>query len=117
MLPELRTRLPVVPKIARETPRNTQGAVWCLPRSRGRNRLLGNSPLVLLTTRGSRSVCVITEANVLKHVAIKYFDCNCVGEIRNANIAHDRDYFVGSDPRDLRPQIRRFRKLLDAAVR
>ena len=31
----------------------------------------------------------------------------------NANTAHDRGFFVGNYPRDLRPQIERLREVLD----
>ena len=47
--------------------------------------------------------------------AIKYFDHDTVGEIVNANIAHDRGFFVGNHPVDLTPQITRLRDVLDAA--
>jgi CDP-6-deoxy-D-xylo-4-hexulose-3-dehydrase len=44
---------------------------------------------------------------------IKYFEYDTVGEIVNANIAHDRGFFVGNHPRELRPQIERLRQVLD----
>jgi CDP-4-dehydro-6-deoxyglucose reductase, E1 len=44
---------------------------------------------------------------------IKYFEYDTVGEIVNANIAHDRGFFVGNHPRELRPQIERLRHVLD----
>jgi CDP-4-dehydro-6-deoxyglucose reductase, E1 len=44
---------------------------------------------------------------------IKYFEYDTVGAIVNANIAHDRGFFVGNHPRDLRPQIERLREVLD----
>ena len=59
---------------------------------------------------------IITGGNFLRHDVIKYFDYDCVGEIRNANIAHDRGFFVGNHPHELTPQIRRFREVLDAAA-
>lgn len=60
---------------------------------------------------------IITGGNFLRHDVIKYFDYDCVGEIRNANSAHDRGFFVGNHPQDLRPQIERLRAVLDAAAR
>lgn len=60
---------------------------------------------------------IITGGNFLRHDVVKYFDYDCVGEIRNADIAHDRGFFVGNHPTDLRPQIERFRSVLDEAVR
>ena len=59
---------------------------------------------------------MITGGCFLRHDAIKYFDYDTVGEIVNANLAHDRGFFVGNHPRDLSPQIDRLRDVLDAAV-
>ena len=56
---------------------------------------------------------IITGGCFLRHDVIKYFDYDTVGEIVNANIAHDRGFFVGNHPRDLRPQIERLRQVLD----
>jgi CDP-6-deoxy-D-xylo-4-hexulose-3-dehydrase len=60
---------------------------------------------------------IITGGNFLRHDVIRYFDYDCVGEIRNADIAHDRGFFVGNHPQDLAPQIERLREVLDAAAR
>ena len=60
---------------------------------------------------------VITGGNFLRHDVIRYFDYDCVGEIRNADIVHDRGFFVGNHPQDLTPQIERLREVLDAAAR
>lgn len=60
---------------------------------------------------------IITGGCFLRHDVIKYFDYDRVGEMRNADLAHDRGFFVGNHPRDLRPQIERLRAVLDAAAR
>lgn len=60
---------------------------------------------------------IITGGNFLRHDVIRHFDYDCVGEIRNADIAHDRGFFVGNHPHDLAPQIERLRDVLDAAAR
>jgi len=60
---------------------------------------------------------IITGGNFLRHDVIKYFDYDCVGEIVNADIAHDRGFFVGNHPHDLTPQIRRLHEVLDRAAR
>ncbi|MHB8621949.1 MAG: DegT/DnrJ/EryC1/StrS family aminotransferase [Sulfuricaulis sp.] len=59
---------------------------------------------------------IITGGNFLRHDVVKYFDFECVGEINNANIAHDRGFFVGNHPHDVTPQIRRFHEVLTQAV-
>jgi len=60
---------------------------------------------------------IITGGCFLRHDVIKYFDYDCVGEIKNANTAHDCGFFVGNHPSDLRPQIARLRDVLDEAAR
>jgi len=60
---------------------------------------------------------IITGGNFLRHDVIKHFDYDCVGEIRNADVAHDRGFFVGNHPHDLTPQLERLREVLDAAAR
>jgi CDP-6-deoxy-D-xylo-4-hexulose-3-dehydrase len=60
---------------------------------------------------------IITGGNFLRHDVIRYFDYDCAGEVVNADIAHDRGFFVGNHPHDLAPQIMRFREVTDAAAR
>ena len=60
---------------------------------------------------------IITGGNFLRHDVIKHFDYDRVGKIVNADIAHDRGFFVGNHPQDLTPQIERLREVLDAAAR
>jgi CDP-6-deoxy-D-xylo-4-hexulose-3-dehydrase len=59
---------------------------------------------------------IITGGCFLRHDVVKYFDYDTVGAIVNANIAHDRGFFVGNHPRDLAPQIERFHQVLDRAA-
>ena len=59
---------------------------------------------------------IITGGCFLRHDVIKYFDYETVGEIVNANIAHDRGFFVGNYPRDIKPQIAHLWKVLDLAT-
>ena len=59
---------------------------------------------------------IITGGCFLRHDVIRFFDFDTVGEIVNANIAHDRGFFVGNHPRDLRPQIEWLREVLDRAA-
>lgn len=58
---------------------------------------------------------IITGGNFLRHDVIRYYDYECVGEITNANIAHDHGFFTGNHPFDLREQIHRLRDVLNAA--
>ena len=60
---------------------------------------------------------MITGGCFLRHEAIKYFDYDTAGPIINANIAHDRGFFVGNHSRDLTAEIHRLREVLDAAAR
>ncbi len=56
---------------------------------------------------------MITGGNFLRHDVIKYYDYTTVGEMRNADIAHDYGFFVGNHPHDLAPQIERLYAVLD----
>jgi len=55
---------------------------------------------------------IITGGNFLRHDVVKYCNYSCAHEIVNANIAHDRGFFVGNHPRDLRAEIERFHSVL-----
>jgi CDP-6-deoxy-D-xylo-4-hexulose-3-dehydrase len=59
---------------------------------------------------------MITGGCFLRHEAIRFFDYDTVGEIVNANLAHDRGFFVGNHPRDLTGEITRLREVLDRVV-
>ncbi len=58
---------------------------------------------------------IITGGNFLRHDVIRYYDYQCVGEIVNANIAHDHGFFTGNHPFDLGEQIHRLRDVLNTA--
>lgn len=60
---------------------------------------------------------IVTGGCFLRHDVIKYYDYDCVGDIVHANTVHDRGFFVGNHPTDLRPQIDRLRDVLDTAAR
>lgn len=50
---------------------------------------------------------IITGGNFLRHSVMKYYDYEIVGDVKNADIAHDRGFFVGNHPQDLTPQLER----------
>ena len=60
---------------------------------------------------------MITGGCFLRHDVIRYFDYETVGDIINANIAHDHGFFVGNHPVDIRLQIEKLWEVLDSAVR
>jgi CDP-6-deoxy-D-xylo-4-hexulose-3-dehydrase len=47
------------------------------------------------------------------HTAVKYFDYDIVGDIDNASMAHERGFFVGNHPRDIRPELDHLRSVLN----
>jgi CDP-6-deoxy-D-xylo-4-hexulose-3-dehydrase len=59
---------------------------------------------------------IITGGCFLRHDVIRYFDYETVGEIVNANIIHDRGFFVGNYPMNLKPQIEKLKDVLDRAA-
>ena len=48
---------------------------------------------------------MITGGNFLRHDVIKLFDYSVVGKAINADLAHDRGFFVGNHPTDLTTQL------------
>jgi len=59
---------------------------------------------------------MITGGCFLRHPAITFFEHDTVGEIVNANIAHDHGFFVGNHPTGLTAQLTRLREVLDRAA-
>jgi CDP-6-deoxy-D-xylo-4-hexulose-3-dehydrase len=55
---------------------------------------------------------IITGGCFTRHEVIKYFDYETVGELPNANAAHDRGFFVGNFPRDARDEINQFHSVI-----
>ena len=55
---------------------------------------------------------IITGGCFLRHDALRYYDYDTVGEIKNAFIAHDRGFFVGNHPFDLTDEIERLHSVL-----
>lgn len=61
---------------------------------------------------------IITGGCFLRHDVIKFYDYDVVdGDVPNANLAHDRGFFVGNFPHDLTPQLTRLREVLDQACK
>ncbi len=58
---------------------------------------------------------IITGGCILRHDVMKFYDYETVGEVANAMIAHDNGFFVGNQPYDIAPQIRKLAEVLDAA--
>jgi CDP-6-deoxy-D-xylo-4-hexulose-3-dehydrase len=59
---------------------------------------------------------IITGGCFLRHDVIKYYDYDTVGDMKNAQLAHDYGFFVGNHPQDLTPQIERLHDILDKLV-
>ncbi|MBT3305219.1 MAG: DegT/DnrJ/EryC1/StrS family aminotransferase [Alphaproteobacteria bacterium] len=57
---------------------------------------------------------MITGGCFPRHDAIKFFDYDTVGDLTNANTAHDQGFFVGNHPFDLSEQIDKLRGILTA---
>ncbi len=60
---------------------------------------------------------MITGGCFPRHEAIKYFDYDIVGDLANANTAHDHGFFVGNHPHDLTRELDELRAVLDGAAR
>jgi len=55
---------------------------------------------------------MITGGCFTRHEVIKFFDHDCVGDLANANMAHDRGFFVGNHPFDLSAEIDKLHEAL-----
>ncbi len=55
---------------------------------------------------------IITGGCFLRHDVLRYYDYDIVGDVSNANLAHDNGFFVGNHPHDLTPQIERLHSVL-----
>jgi CDP-6-deoxy-D-xylo-4-hexulose-3-dehydrase len=67
--------------------------------------------------QGDIAYRIITGGCFTRHDAIRHFDHEIAGSLTNAEIAHDRGFFVGNAPADLSPQLNHLRDTLDAACR
>ena len=59
------------------------------------------------------------KSNFFKKLFIKfcrYFDYEIVGKLENSNLAHDRGFFVGNQPFDIRDKIDRLRSVINKLV-
>jgi len=59
---------------------------------------------------------IITGGCILRHDVMRYFDYDIVGDVKNANIAHDFGFFVGNHPFDLSPQLHKLRAVLGSTT-
>lgn len=59
---------------------------------------------------------IITGGNFLRHDVMKYYDYDIVGDVKNADLAHDHGFFVGNHPQDLTAQLERLRSVLHNIV-
>jgi CDP-6-deoxy-D-xylo-4-hexulose-3-dehydrase len=60
---------------------------------------------------------MITGGCFPSHDAIRYFDYELAGSIANAELAHNRGFFMGNCPMDLTAQISKAHEVLDRACR
>jgi len=58
---------------------------------------------------------VITGGCFTRHDVVRYYDYETVGDLPNANLAHDAGFFVGNHAFDLTPQLQKLRAVLDQA--
>ena len=59
---------------------------------------------------------IVTGGNFLRHDVIKFFDYECIGDVKNADLIHDNGFFVGNFPRDLSSELNYFHKTLTGLV-
>jgi CDP-6-deoxy-D-xylo-4-hexulose-3-dehydrase len=60
---------------------------------------------------------IITGGCFLRHDVIRHYDYEIVGNVSNAELAHDQGFFVGNGPDDLSAQIAKLHEVLDSACK
>jgi CDP-6-deoxy-D-xylo-4-hexulose-3-dehydrase len=55
---------------------------------------------------------IITGGCFPRHDVIQYFNYDIVDDIKNANLAHDRGFFIGNHPKDIRADIESLHKVM-----
>lgn len=66
---------------------------------------LGRDAVFAVLRKADIGFRMVTGGNFLRHDVIKYFDYTVVGDVVKADIVHDRGFFVGNHPHDIRPQL------------
>ena len=59
---------------------------------------------------------MVTGGNFVRHPVIKYFDYECHGKLSNADLVHDRGFFVGNFSLDVKKEIKHFHESLDTII-
>ncbi len=59
---------------------------------------------------------IITGGCFPRHDVIKYFDYEIVDNLDNANVAHDRGFFVGNHPKNIEKELTNLHSILDRVV-
>jgi CDP-6-deoxy-D-xylo-4-hexulose-3-dehydrase len=60
---------------------------------------------------------MVSGGNFLQQPVMKYINHSIVGELKVANLIHERAFFVGNHPQDLTRQLERFHKVLSSLPR
>jgi CDP-6-deoxy-D-xylo-4-hexulose-3-dehydrase len=63
--------------------------------------------------KGDVQFRMITGGCFPQHAAVRFFDYDIVGSIDNAKTAHERGFFVGNHPRDIRSELDHLRAVLN----
>ncbi|MBT4889939.1 MAG: DegT/DnrJ/EryC1/StrS family aminotransferase [Rhodospirillales bacterium] len=96
---------------------NGTSSSFCFPIILDPNRHLDRTSIMAAMDAADIGYRIITGGNILRHDVVKYYDFEAVGNMNNANIAHDHGFFVGNQPFDLTQQLERLREVLDRACK
>ena len=96
---------------------NGVSSSFCFPIILNPVRQPDRAKIMSAMDRAGISYRIVTAGNVLRHDVIKYYDYEAVGEVANADIVHEFGFFVGNQPFDLTPQLRRLREVLDGVCK
>ena len=96
---------------------NGKSSSFCFPIILNPDAKLDKSRIFKALSDNDIEFRMITGGCILRHDVKQYYDYNVVGDIQNAEIAHDYGFFVGNYPDDLTVKLNKLREVINDATR
>jgi CDP-6-deoxy-D-xylo-4-hexulose-3-dehydrase len=91
---------------------NGNSSAFCFPMIVKKDSGISREDVFTVLKAADIGFRMITGGNFLRHDVIKYFDWSSVGEMINADYAHDYGFFIGNHPFDLTEQLTTLKQVL-----
>lgn len=89
-----------------------KSSAFCFPMIVKKNSGLTREQVFVALKKADIGFRMITGGNFLRHDVIKHYQWSAVGEMINADYAHDHGFFIGNHPFDLTEQITKLQQIL-----